>query len=199
MSLENGFLNKLIQVITKTCWAIIHWASKFQKTNSNKIPDLSPTEDAQNAEEYIDRLHEMLEKRGETVKEIAITAPYSGGKSSLINTFIKRHPNNKYTCISLAAFKDTVSSGTKPGKAGSETDGPKYEHDASRNRDDNINKIEKSIVQQILYRTDSSSTPNSRFRRIYPAPLTNSHALTTAICIVIWLSILAAFIYIPVF
>jgi hypothetical protein len=161
---------RIKSLIVNICWKVIQWAGAPIKTNSSNLPDLCPTDNASHVEEYIDRLNEVLVNRGNTVREIAITAPYSGGKSSLINTYRKRAPHHNYTCISLASFNET----TKIGQENKEY----------------LDQIEKSIVQQILYRTESKDTPNSRFRKIYPVPLKYSSALFTASSLILWLLLL---------
>lgn len=200
MSGQQGLWNKFNILIAKCCWAIIHWTSKNIQTRSSKIPDLCPTDEAENAEVYIDRLEEMLEKRSDTVREIAITAPYSGGKSSLINTFIKRYPNNKYTCISLAAFKDTYAPEDNSGVVMPDD----YDHAtntkiATKSNNEHLYKIEKSIVQQILYRSDGSKIPDSKLGEIYFSIKSYFHALMTASTSISWLIILGAIVYVPDF
>ncbi|WP_153447865.1 YobI family P-loop NTPase [Vibrio algicola] len=160
------------------CWKLIQLNSEKPVFNSSKLPDLCPTDNAENCEEYIDRLNELLVNR-EVVKEVAITAPYSGGKSSFINTYMRLHPYHKYTCISLGAFSDD-----KPDKP--------EEGDVA-----DINRVEKSIVQQILYKTDSENTPNSRFRKIIKSHPNYFNAFSSSICFVILGIFIAIMSYIP--
>ncbi|MFT5388341.1 MAG: hypothetical protein ACI9E5_001477 [Candidatus Omnitrophota bacterium] len=166
----SNIYNFLNRVKVSFCWEIIQRSSVKIETSSNDLPDLCPSDEAIKVEPYIDRLNELLVNRSKKVREIAITAPYSGGKSSFIHTFIKRYPFYNYTQISLASFQDR--------KNNEETES---EH---------LNTIEKGIVQQILYRTESKKTPNSRFRRIYPAPISRAYTMMTSCATVIWTSIL---------
>lgn len=160
-------IEKLRSAIANICWKIIVWTSAKIPTDSSSLPDLCATDNATDAEQYIDRLNELLVNRSKTVREIAITAPYAGGKSSILKTYMRRFPFHKYTCISLSDFDEAK------GK--------------DENEDDtDINKIEKSIVQQILYRTSSESTPNSRFRRIFPKPFSYFDAITQSVTLLIW-------------
>lgn len=190
-------------LIIASCWALIKCFEHPAKTQSSKLPDLCPTDDAKYVDDYIDALNEMLINRERTVREIAITSPYSGGKSSLLNTYIRKTPFLKFTSVSLASFKD-LSQGvgidspedniaTLNGANGSaiKVETPKQK--------ENLSKIEKSIVQQLLYRTDSKKTPNSRFRRIFPRPVSNSHAFSMAACLVLFGAIIGSIIYLPNF
>jgi len=175
-------LNTVAKFLKKSlvdlCWKLIQLNSEKPVFNSSKLPDLCPTDNAENCEEYIDRLNELLINR-EVVKEIAITAPYSGGKSSFINTYMRLNPYHKYTCISLGAFTDD-----KPIKG--------EEGDTA-----GINKVEKSIVQQILYKTDSESAPNSRFRKIIKSHPNYFNTISSSISFVILGIAIAIMSYIP--
>ncbi len=166
------------KLIVDLCWKLIQINSEKPVFNSSKFPDLCPIDNAENCEEYIDRLNELLINR-EVVKEIAITAPYSGGKSSFINTYMRLNPYHKYTCISLGAFGDDKSK--KDVSDGTE----------------NINKIEKSIVQQILYKTNSESTPNSRFRKIIKSHPKYFSTIVSSVSFVMLAIAIAIISYIP--
>jgi uncharacterized membrane protein (DUF485 family) len=174
----NTVANFLKKSLVDLCWKLIQLNSEKPVFNSSKLPDLCPTDNAENCEEYIDRLNELLINR-EVVKEIAITAPYSGGKSSFINTYMRLNPYHKYTCISLGAFTDD-----KPKNGG--------EGDTTC-----INKVEKSIVQQILYKTDSESAPNSRFRKIIKSHPNYFNTISSSISFVILGIAIAIMSYIP--
>jgi len=47
---------KLRVAISKLCWEIILWTSAKIPTDSSNLPDLCPTDNATDAEQYIDRL-----------------------------------------------------------------------------------------------------------------------------------------------
>lgn len=166
------------RLLIDLCWKLIQLNSEKPVFNSSKLPDLCPTDNAENCEEYIDRLNELLVNR-EIVKEIAITAPYSGGKSSFINTYMRLNPYHKYTCISLGAFTDDKLEETSEGNTA------------------DINKVEKSIVQQILYRTDSENAPNSRFRKIIKSHPNYFNAISSSISFVILGVFIAIMSYMP--
>ncbi|QFT99984.1 hypothetical protein FIU85_21870 (plasmid) [Roseovarius sp. THAF8] len=78
------------------------------------------------------------------VYNIALTGPYGSGKSSIINTFLKRYDGN-YLSISLASFLP-------------DAEGKKLAIDPQ--------EIERSILQQMLYGPDADKLPLSRFKRI---------------------------------
>ena len=94
---------KIQLIAVKICWAIIQSCPKQIKFQTSSFPDLCPTDNADNCDVYIDRLNEILTNR-QAVKEIAITAPYSGGKSSFLNTFVRINPQHEYTKALLNAI-----------------------------------------------------------------------------------------------
>lgn len=165
----------LIQVLKST---LIYLNQKYPGENrGDGLPDLCPTDDAEFIGEYEKHLDDLLSNRRGRVLNIAITAPYSGGKSSFINTFIRTHPEYKYTQISLATFKEQKNRLGQDEDSGNEFDD-----------EDSTSKIEKSIVQQLLYRTKSEEAANSRFRRIYPKKLGRLKLYEYTAPIAIWLS-----------
>ncbi|MDG9783597.1 hypothetical protein [Metapseudomonas otitidis] len=112
------------------------------------------------------------------IRNIAITGEYGAGKSSVIRTFVDRHPEFTYAFVSLAAFGKDLSNG-RSGKSTS-TDVPVVPGDSSSNITDNkdavkqnesdiLTRIEETIVQQLLYAVPSDELPKSRLKRIIHA------------------------------
>ena len=66
--------------------------------------DLAPIDNISNGKEYLKALHWAI--RNKRIKNIALTGPYGSGKSSIINTYLKRHPliKAKHLRISMATF-----------------------------------------------------------------------------------------------
>jgi hypothetical protein len=172
--------------LSKLSWKFISKFNLNVESVDQCYPDLAPTDNAELVEPYIERLDDLLFNRFLTIKEIAITAPYSGGKSSLINTYMRQRQNFNYVTISLASFKSIEQSvGVEGSKAEEKTD---------NNNLVDITKIEKSILQQILYRSDRKDTPNSRFRRIFPTPLSDKTAAFYSSSLLIWISLLSVYL-----
>lgn len=85
---------------------------------------------------------------------IAITGPYSSGKSSFVSSYKKKNSEFSNTSIdvSLAAFQvDEVGGGNNK---------------SSKSEVFDFANIEKSIVQQIIYKVPSSTIPKSRFSKL---------------------------------
>ncbi|MEE1121445.1 MAG: P-loop NTPase fold protein [Prevotella sp.] len=82
------------------------------------------------------------------VFNIAITGPYGSGKSTVLKSLKTIYPNNHtYLTISLASL-------TGERENGNELKGEEQQ------------KVEYSILQQLIYKEKPETLPNSRFRRI---------------------------------
>lgn len=132
--------------------------AKVTNLNSNPNPnfyeDLAPIDNVDDTH-YLESLEWAL--RNEKINNIALTAPYGAGKSSILRTFERKHKQYHYLNISLATFKD---------------DGVL----------DNA-LIEKSILQQMFYKVNSKEIPQSRFKRI----INSEYLFIKAFFTVIWL------------
>lgn len=104
--------------------------------------DLAPTDQADKSGVYSDALEYALGRP--KVFNIALTGPYGSGKSSIIQSFLKR-TGRRALHISLAAFLPEAGS---------------HIEKVSRQ------EIERSILQQMLYGEDADKLPLSRFKRI---------------------------------
>ncbi|TGV55693.1 ATP-binding protein [bacterium M00.F.Ca.ET.141.01.1.1] len=114
-----------------------------------KFVNLAPTDQADKDGVYSEAL--LFATKDPKVNNIALTGPYGSGKSSIIQSFLKRY-RRPALHISLAAFVKEASPGDK------EASTPNLK--VSRQ------EIERSILQQMLYGADSNKLPLSRFKRI---------------------------------
>lgn len=123
---------------------ILPWPAKAPSasTDGTRFVSLAPTDQADKEQIYSNALDWATQQ--DDVFNIALTGPYGSGKSSIIKSFLKRHPRVALS-ISLAAFI--------PVEDGPQTKTTRQE-------------IERSILQQMLYGADSSRLPFSKFKRI---------------------------------
>ena len=130
------------------------WSNKIktfisEKINKTQIYSLEPKNDLDENDVYLTSLHKALKNKS-SLRNIAISGVYGSGKSSIIQSFKKHHPEYNYLDISLPYFteeeKDKTSGVSKE----------KITND----------KIEAAILQQMFYRMKSSNIPDSRFKRI---------------------------------
>lgn len=111
-------------------------------TTQSKFVHLAPTDEADKAGVYSGALHYATNEA--KVYNIALTGPYGSGKSSIIQSFLKRYKRSALH-ISLAAFvPEADARGSKITRQ----------------------EIERSILQQMLYGADANNLPLSRFKRI---------------------------------
>lgn len=121
--------------------------------------------------------------RNDDVLNIALTGGYGAGKSSVLKTFFDRHPEFPHALVSLATFSknDPVPALSPPGAReltpASEISNPDNRANADASSattveaatpptTDLINRIEETIVQQLLYTVPSKKLPKTRLKRI---------------------------------
>lgn len=138
---------------------------KKQVETINHFNPLTPTEDAEDCEIYIESIEWALRNK-KTIRNIAISGIYGSGKSSIIKTFIKRihksenffkrifKPTYRFLNISLATFKDTGIQQPQPDENNGATD------------KELLRLIELSILQQLFFHEKNHKTPDSRFKKI---------------------------------
>ncbi|MGO4294397.1 YobI family P-loop NTPase [Chitinophaga sp. RAB17] len=155
-SIKIGIVSYLIKVLYK--WDAALKGEAFNP-NPKHFDDLTPTRSPEMAAPYIERLLWALRNRD--VKNIALTGSYGSGKSSIIRMFIAAHPEFSYLTISLASFtKNDV--------------------------DEEPEKVEFSILQQIFYHVKGKDLPDSRFNRIKKLSRFERCAFPAAILFVLW-------------
>jgi len=115
----------------------------------SQFVNLAPTDTADEAGVYAKALKAAI--KDPKVSNIALTGPYGSGKSSIIQSFLKRNETSALQ-ISLAAFLPEAI------KAGAD--------EAVPDRKVSKQEIERSILQQMLYGADTNKLPFSRFKRI---------------------------------
>lgn len=100
----------------------------------------------------------------EDVLNIALTGPYGSGKSSILRSLKKDYSIYKYLSISLATLKSPL-------------DDTNNEVDI----DTMNNRIEYSILQQLIYKEKQETLYNSRLKRVYHKSVRKQYILSIAI------------------
>lgn len=141
-------MNERIRVLTNWLAAqLIGLATFLESMGSSavaqyKFVNLAPTDQADKDGVYSEALR--FATTDPKISNIALTGPYGSGKSSIIQSFLKKYQRPRLH-ISLAAFAHEAEA----------VDG-----EVKRQ------KIERSILEQMLYGADANKLPLSRFKRI---------------------------------
>lgn len=117
---------------------------KYEFSEITKLyRSLGPIDDIQEGDGFVEALNWAIQQKN--IFNIALTGNYGSGKSSIIQTLLKKNNDIKgrTITISLANFNNVTQSG-----------------------DSSLNNLEKGILKQLFYKLDSSSIPNSKFKKI---------------------------------
>lgn len=134
-----GFVNRRKRNIDSACPNV--------DDKNRRYEALIPKNDIENGQEYMAALDWAL--LNPNIHNIAISGPYGSGKSSVIESYLKKHSELKALRISLAAFnlEEMINGyGTEIGKE----------------------QLEAGILKQLFYSVDSNKIPQSRYRKLQP-------------------------------
>ena len=127
-------------------------SKKFTKKTNITFTTLTPLDfiEDDTVKSYCDALNFALKQ--DDIHNIAITGNYGSGKSTFINSYLKKEGTKKFIKISLATFASNKQL--------------TMEKSSTEIYNQQIQEIEKSILQQMLYKKSGNSFPFSRFTRI---------------------------------
>lgn len=123
--------------------------------------DLGPEENLENLSRYFNALDWAL--NNEKITNIAIAGPYGSGKSSIIKSYMNKHPELKAVNISLANFCKNDEEGE------------------CKIIEPSQDELEKGILKQLFYKVNQRKIPQSRYRKLYKIKRRNIFAVTTMV------------------
>ncbi|MDT2829123.1 hypothetical protein P7H59_11835 [Enterococcus viikkiensis] len=161
----------MLEKLRKTFWTsyliVINQIIDWFKAKSNKIEEknnagkfiqssLSPKIlkgiELERIMPYIKRIHDGV--KNPDVTNIALMGSYGSGKSTIIKNFEILYPNYKVLNLSLGSYSKQ------------ELENQDANVEEIDNIDDLNEKLENSLVKQMIYREKNSKLPYSRFKKI---------------------------------
>ncbi len=124
---------------------------KIENEKTIEFTDLAPIDDIDNGDEYLKALHWALKNK--KVKNVALAGPYGAGKSSIIETYLKKHKyiRRKSLRVSMATFiENKIDESGNSKKILLEQD-----------------EIELGILKQLFYKVNYKKIPQSRYRKLH--------------------------------
>lgn len=156
------------------------------KAVSNVFEPLTPVVMTdKESDRYVSELRHAL--INDQVRNIAITGDYGAGKSSLIRTFVEKHKELNYAWVSLATFgKDGVIDSPASPLQDEQSAKPNVSSVQPDTTTDLklVDRIEETIVQQLLYTVRAKDLPKTRLKRIVQASNSSITASTAFLILV---------------
>ena len=156
---EQGKATKIQGEPTKVQGENANQENLKQESWTDELRDLAPVDDIEDFDTYEKMLNWAFQNK--RVKNIALSGPYGSGKSSIIETYLR-----KYKEISKSALRVSMATFTCETKAQENNksfgDNPNHE-DKERFSED---EIEKAILKQLFYKVNPKRIPQSTYRRV---------------------------------
>lgn len=131
---------------------------KIDKYQNERFHDLAPTDELDASREYFKALDWAL--RNDKITNIALSGPYGSGKSSIIQSYMKKHRRLKAINISLATFVELEEFDGEQNQA-------KKPYVQEKLIDVGEKRIEEGVLKQLFYKVDHKRIPRSRYRKLY--------------------------------
>lgn len=126
---------------------------------TDELRDLAPVDDIEDFDTYEEMLNWAFQNK--RVKNIALSGPYGSGKSSIIETYLKKYKEASKSAlrVSMATFTCETKAQENNRNSG---DNPNQEDKSGFNEDE----IEKAILKQLFYKVNPKRIPQSTYRRV---------------------------------
>lgn len=135
--------------LIKFCKLIVNKLDK--KDNDSSFNSLMPKEDI-DISNYREALDYIFSSK-DVIKNIAILGAYGSGKSSIVNTYEKQHPEHNFIHVSLAHFTNNLEN-SKDGNS---------ESGANLSENSISNLLEGKILNQLIHQIKVSNIKDTNF------------------------------------
>ena len=159
---------------------------------------LTPTDSAEQVEEYLEALTWALQQKD--IHNIALAGAYGSGKSSIIETFLRREREKKRTIVDWLRSRNQRISAISMKISMAEFEVWKEDADKqekTRRHDDSsqtLNEVSEWILKQIFYKVESDEIPQSRYHKLCDRSFWNDYCSAV---LVLFLSISLVFLFVP--
>ena len=153
--------------------------------------DLTPVDNIENGDEYIEALKWAFHNN--KIKHIALTGPYGAGKSSIIETFLRKDEEDKCIVKGLPPY-DTIKAFALKISMATFLKGNIVNNDSDEKIKLDSDEIEKGILKQLFYKVEPNKIPQSRYRKLHPI---RENIISSNIFVALLLGMLFAAIFAP--
>ena len=159
---------------------------------------LTPTDSAEQVEEYLEALIWALQQKD--IHNIALAGAYGSGKSSIIETFLRREREKKRTIVDWLRSRNQRISAISMKISMAEFEIWKEDagkQEKTRRHDDSsqtLNEVSEWILKQIFYKVESNEIPQSRYHKLCRRAFWSDY---TSVALAIFLIVSLVFLFVP--
>ena len=159
---------------------------------------LTPTDSAEQVEEYLHALTWALQQKD--IHNIAIAGAYGSGKSSIIETFLRREREKKRTIVDWLRSRNQRISAISMKISMAEFEIWKEDagkQEKTRRHDDSsqtLNEVSEWILKQIFYKVESNEIPQSRYHKLCRRAFWSDY---TSVALALFLIVSLIFLFVP--
>lgn len=159
---------------------------------------LTPTDSAEQVEEYLEALTWALQQKD--IHNIALAGAYGSGKSSIIETFLRREREKKRTIVDRLRSRNQRISAISMKISMAEFEIWKEDagkQEKTRRHDDSsqtLNEVSEWILKQIFYKVESNEIPQSRYHKLCRRAFWSDY---TSVALALFLIVSLIFLFVP--
>lgn len=159
---------------------------------------LTPTDSAEQVEEYLEALTWALQQKD--IHNIALAGAYGSGKSSIIETFLRNERERKHIIFDHLCSKNRIISDVSMKVSMAEFEICKGDTDRQEKtcrHDDSsqtLNEVSEWILKQIFYKVESDEIPQSRYHKLCRRSFLSDY---TSVALALFLIVSLVFLFVP--